>query len=253
MVPTRKGDGTGLGAKGYSQVRKGDGTVLWNAIPASVVDNFEAADGDPPGPYESGETIADYYRGATGSYGRTTTNAVEGSFAMEATVESSNDYIYSLPGDGLPNYPDAGQTVDGIINDPDAIDPGVLAGASENANGIDGYLYRILVGADEIRIDRLTDYQTDGSGTLTNLQIGATSLSASTNYWFEVRPPTSGDATVSFGLYNVDNSGTEPSKGAEITTISTTDSDHTDDRGIGVFRASSSGVGTIADRLGRVL
>ena len=33
MVPIRKGDGTGLAAKGYSQVRKGDGTVLWNAIP----------------------------------------------------------------------------------------------------------------------------------------------------------------------------------------------------------------------------
>ena len=35
MVPIRKGDGTGLAAKGYSQVRKGDGTVLWNAIPDS--------------------------------------------------------------------------------------------------------------------------------------------------------------------------------------------------------------------------
>ena len=37
MVPIRKGDGTGLAAKGYSQVRKGDGTVLWNAIPDSGV------------------------------------------------------------------------------------------------------------------------------------------------------------------------------------------------------------------------
>ena len=35
MVPIRQGDGTGLAAKGYSQVRKGDGTVLWNAIPDS--------------------------------------------------------------------------------------------------------------------------------------------------------------------------------------------------------------------------
>ena len=37
MVPIRKGDGTGLAAKGYSQVRKGDGTVLWNAIADTVV------------------------------------------------------------------------------------------------------------------------------------------------------------------------------------------------------------------------
>jgi hypothetical protein len=35
MIPIRKGDGTGLSAKGYSEVRKGDGTVLWRAIPGS--------------------------------------------------------------------------------------------------------------------------------------------------------------------------------------------------------------------------
>jgi len=40
MIPARKGDGTGLSFNGASEVRKGDGTVLWSsepAIPDSVV------------------------------------------------------------------------------------------------------------------------------------------------------------------------------------------------------------------------
>jgi len=44
MSPMRKGDGTGLSAKGFSEVRKGDGTVLWNAIPDSGISQEE--DGD---------------------------------------------------------------------------------------------------------------------------------------------------------------------------------------------------------------
>jgi len=35
MAPIRKRDGTGLNLKGFNQVRKGDGTVLWRAIPNS--------------------------------------------------------------------------------------------------------------------------------------------------------------------------------------------------------------------------
>lgn len=52
MVPIRKGDGTGLKVPGFSQVRKGDGTVLWNGIPNSALTQnlaawyrFEAGDG----------------------------------------------------------------------------------------------------------------------------------------------------------------------------------------------------------------
>ncbi|MFP4218809.1 MAG: LamG-like jellyroll fold domain-containing protein [Salinarchaeum sp.] len=35
MAPIRRGDGTGLTPKGYTEVRKGDRTVLWSAIPDS--------------------------------------------------------------------------------------------------------------------------------------------------------------------------------------------------------------------------
>lgn len=43
MMPIRKGDGTGLDAQGYSQIRKGDGAVLWNAISDSVLVQHTAA------------------------------------------------------------------------------------------------------------------------------------------------------------------------------------------------------------------
>jgi len=42
MAPMRLGDGTSLRAKGYSQVRKGDGTELWNAIPDSALLQIDA-------------------------------------------------------------------------------------------------------------------------------------------------------------------------------------------------------------------
>lgn len=35
MTPIRRGDGTGLDPKGYTEIRKGDGAVLWSAIPDS--------------------------------------------------------------------------------------------------------------------------------------------------------------------------------------------------------------------------
>ena len=47
MVPIRKGDGTGLAAKGYSQVRKGDGTVLWNAIPDRGMAYYDVTEETP--------------------------------------------------------------------------------------------------------------------------------------------------------------------------------------------------------------
>ncbi len=73
MTPIRKGDGTGLNAKGFSEVRKGDGTVLWSAgpaIPDSVVsyrhigsyDNnlhaVNASDGTEEWTYSTGDDIS---------------------------------------------------------------------------------------------------------------------------------------------------------------------------------------------------
>lgn len=39
MPPIRKGDGTGLAPKGFAEVRKGDGTVLWAASSGGIPDS----------------------------------------------------------------------------------------------------------------------------------------------------------------------------------------------------------------------
>jgi hypothetical protein len=41
MAPIRQGDGTTVTPKGISEVRKGDGTVIYNAIPDSVVVQYD--------------------------------------------------------------------------------------------------------------------------------------------------------------------------------------------------------------------
>lgn len=39
MTPIRRGDGTGLAPKGFAEVRKGDGTVLWSAGGSAIPDS----------------------------------------------------------------------------------------------------------------------------------------------------------------------------------------------------------------------
>jgi hypothetical protein len=48
MRPIRQGDGTGLSVPGFSEVRRGDGTVVWSAapdIPDSAIQQLEMAEG----------------------------------------------------------------------------------------------------------------------------------------------------------------------------------------------------------------
>lgn len=69
-MPIRKGDGTGLAAKGFTEVRKGDGTVL-SSLPSSAFSQFDAAqigglsDGDTVSTWE--DRIGTNDASATGS------------------------------------------------------------------------------------------------------------------------------------------------------------------------------------------
>lgn len=82
MRPARQGDGTGLSASGFSEVRKGDGTVLWSAapdIPDSVETQYRFED-------DSDTTTALDGVGsnnATISGPTYTSNAAKGSHAIE--------------------------------------------------------------------------------------------------------------------------------------------------------------------------
>jgi len=67
MAPIRRGDGTGLNAQGFSEIRKGDGTVLWSAIPDSdVYLNDDWDDNQLTSNREGSGTTT--YNGVTGYY-----------------------------------------------------------------------------------------------------------------------------------------------------------------------------------------
>jgi len=74
-----------------------------NAIPDSVIDNFEDY---PDGPYdENGETLSDFYGGDLASFDRQTGTVFEGTHALE---QDGDVRIASLAGEGLPRYPQEG-------------------------------------------------------------------------------------------------------------------------------------------------
>jgi hypothetical protein len=203
-----------------------------SAIPDSVIDNFEGADS---GVYESGDDLSTFYSGATSSWSRGTTNAIEGSQALEKTSADLSQ-IYSTPGDGLNAYPNEGDTVAWLVYYSGNVAPGPLVAAS---SGVDGYMYSI---GGSLRIYRL-----DG-GSYTS--VGSTSVNLSTGwYWGEGRVPSSGDSSLVYDLYEVDESTL--SRGNSVDSVSASDSTHLG-RGIGWASASSGGTATAADWL-RVL
>ncbi|MFW5950076.1 MAG: hypothetical protein ACOCR6_01845 [archaeon] len=195
------------------------GYQFGSAIPDSVVDNFEDADADPAGPYESGEGISDYYGGDTGSANRQTGTVYEGAHALELSSESA---IISTS--GLPRYPAQGDTFSArIYLAGNSNDCGILYGCpSEAGEGSQsGYLTSVNDTND------FTLYRYDG-GSVT--EIGSDSGSASTGEWWEIEVAWGTDDSHEATFY--DSSGTEQAS------ISATDDTYTD-TGVG-FRASGT-------------
>ena len=216
-----------------------DGEVAWTAIPDSVVDNFEDADADPAGVYESGETIADYYQGDTGSYGRQSTDAIEASHSLASTVTDSLQTIVSEPGDGLPRYPDPGDTIGFLVRDPtNNPNPVVLFAAELDSGDLFGYGATVVEQSNEIRIRK---FDAD-SGTTQDS--ASASISTDEWYWGEIDTPTTTDGSMEFRLSELDSGLTE---GPSLGSVSITDTDFADNRGIGLSRLSSSGSGATLD------
>jgi hypothetical protein len=248
MVPFRKGDGTGLGAKGFSEIRKGDGTVLWSAgpdIPDSVVDNYEDADANPAGPYESGQTIADYYSGDTGSFERASANVGEGSHSL--AINTPNDAIYSHPGDGLPEYPQEGDVVSFLLRGTDdSAFPVALSNVQDDPSP-NCYGYELDIAGGRISIFRYDGGNFDSFGT----RLNQTNVAVSAGTWYlgEVSLPESGNNNISFDLYNFNG----VDKGSFIGSVNATDNNVSKtNRGIGwtTRTGSISSTPTHFDRYG---
>ena len=203
------------------------------AIPDAVVDNFEDA---PDGPYESGETIADYYSGTTSNFERGTANAVQGSQALQLTTSVGVQQIASTPTDGLFDYPNEGDTVSSLIYTGSAATGPMVAAAP----GVDGYVYTISGDNSELQIWRLDD------SSYTQLTTQPITVSNNSWYWYQGRSPTAGDSTLLGELFEVDTATIE--RGESIETIQTSDSTHTG-RGVG-WAVPGAAIDTLGDFIG---
>ena len=208
-------------------------------IPDGVVDNFEDADSDPAGPYASGETVSDFYQGSTGSYERTTSDVVEGSKALRDTDDDGTNSMWSVPGDGLPQYLSEGNTVEFLVRN-NGSNPVVCLNVEDSASP-SAYAFNI---SNRVEIYKATDL-TDLYNSETQLSVGDGGVNEDTWYIGEVVTPTSSDATISFTLFENDNL----SKGSQVDSTSAEDNDYAGQPGLGFYRRSSGDNTTIADMI----
>jgi len=103
-----------------------DGQTVFSAavdILDSVVDNFEDAQADPAGVYETGQTLDDYYSGfdgaslvsVSGDHVRQTNTVFAGAQALEMNSGGASTGIVSHSGDGLNRYFQQGETLEARV------------------------------------------------------------------------------------------------------------------------------------------
>lgn len=229
-----EGDGTGIGAfhegdgTGIQTLYQGDGTELWSAQSetGSIIDNFED---EPDGPYEDDETIVDYYTitGDSANWERST-DAIQGDYALERTSSEAAAALYSAPDDGLPSYPEVGDTVGLLIRDNDEI-PGLVLCADD---GIEGYAFYIQPSSsslDNISIVREGDDSTVLAGTNPEMDVGVW-------YWGEAF--VGSDGTLEWSVYEVDDETLE--RGSLLGSVTATDDTYLNNDGFGYYVRSAS-------------
>lgn len=206
-----------------------------DAIPDSVVDNFEDS---PDGPYGTGDDITTYYSGDTGGASRTTSTPIADTYSL-ALQTSSNDYIGSVAGDGLPAYPQYGDVLSFRVRFP-ATDWNVEHhyATSSNTSQADAYAVRIGTGGD-LQINRYD------AGAYANIASSTgINYTADTVYTVICGVRDAGGADEHFAeLY--DQATVDRANDTALETISGNDSTHItsgsfDSRGIG-FRVNTPG------------
>ena len=224
------------------------------AIPDSVVDNFEDADANPPGVYEDGESISDYYSGDTEEFSRTTTDAIEGGHSLNITNSQFWERIYSFPGDGLPRYPEKGEKISALLRDDGGeSEPGFMYGFEDDDGTLKGYSAEIGTRENAVVIRRIDDLNGESQTILLDDDVGT--ISANTIYELEVQwhdgSGSESDGTHEYTLYTVDQ---DLERDTEVGSGSTTDTNH-DGRGVGWGGFNSStdeGTGDLLQVLGSV-
>ena len=206
-----------------------------SAIPDSVLDNFEPADGDPAGPYDDGDNLETYYTIHTGDFERSDSDPIKDDFSLSRTETAGGDgsFIISRPGDGLPTYPDPGESVSAIIDGQDQF-PGLIAGCPDT-DQVDGYA--LLIRDGDIRFRRYDN------GSATTL---ATSSDSISDFPVEgvVKPPGEGDDNVQASVYELDDN---LERDGQVVSFDETDDTYDGERGFGGLCGSGADTGVFAD------
>lgn len=216
---------------------------LRTAIPDGLVDNFEPADGDPAGPYESGENLSTYYSGDLGNFSRSqTTEALDGDYAFDFDSGSPGE-AFSFPGDGLPTYPVKGDVFAGLLQADGGRYHGIGFGFGDTENWYDA---RINDSDNEIGIGKVY------GGSFTQITSVSTTIGSGTWYDVEIEwhdgSGSEPDDTIIVRLYTVDSSG---SRTGEQASVSTQDATHATNDGIG-WTVGAGGATGFGDKLRRV-
>jgi len=199
-----------------------DGQTVFQAGPP-IVDNFEQSlYGD------QGQTLVDYYDGGkAGSsdpnlnfVNRTSSAAQKGSFGLNMVAGAGTGAtIVSLPSDGLPNYPVAGDTFQTVIRSPSAGTTKLSAGyglqnvgvSKPGFGGSEGYFVRL-------------DFQTQNIEFLVNENGGSNTaksqgVALSTNEFYRV--------SIDWGVGGLHTLELFDSTDTSLATITHTDSTYT--------------------------
>jgi len=208
------------------------------AIPGNVVDNFESADSEPFGIYESGQSISDYYKLDTADYSRTQTDAIEGSFALNYSGAATTRLL-SEPGDGLNRYPQKGDVVSCLMRDLDNQVPSFLLGGGLTNSSLDSYYFQIG-DVNRLRIGRFDE---GSNNTLANND----SVTIDQGEWYDCEVEwhdgtgSEPDNTFVFTVYTIDTG--DLSRTGTAGTLSVSDATHASNRGSGFANQATAGVG----------
>ena len=223
----------------FGASRAGLMSVVGDDIPDSVVDNFEDRDGDPAGVYGQEDTLSDYYidvGGQLSDSSRDTTRSISGEKSLNLNNNGEFDWIYSPDGNGLNRYPEKGEIIESYhYNNNDNMRSAMGFGIDDSGEG-----YWVLWSTGNQFISKGEPFDT----------IVDVSQSAPSDEWLLYRVEwhdgtgSEADGTIVFELWEADSNG---EKDSLINTISTTDDDYGDERGIGWCDNNSSSDESWAD------
>ena len=229
MPPIRKGDGTPVTPKGISQIRTGDGRILFDGVAIHDVlvpqendlNEFIANSGNPDTDFEINSDAPVIF-----------TDINNLSLKQTSDVSDTDDlYIHST--EGLEDYPEAGKKFAWFWRDESGEDPFSLTafGVQDASNY---YGVTLSTANDEIRI-----HKDDPQG---GAVLNSEPVTINSNQWYDVEVEWTTDGSITATVFSVNS---DSSRDSELQSVIANDTEYSDG-GIG-FGGSSNGVPVVWD------